>query len=335
MDDKNIKTNLIKSANAIVSNVAEIATETGKKGKDIASGALAHTVSGSKMLASEIKKGAKDISDKNKENRYNKRLQKFNPLFEDEYKSPSFHLPNIICIVDEAIRRDIDVCEGAIGWREMKQNEEVLYLYDEYIQQSGITFVPNATCNAIYYVDVFDRTRYINTDSIFQFSHDAKVAELENIARCLGAKKCTIHMVNQERQRDKRMSQSDTNVKVPYMGKNSVAVGEKSESASDYMTKFESKSEAVFKGLRKAEMPELKWFAHDPNIQNLINFRLTEGKKISSKELQLSGASSATLSRKTAVSIDAVAKDMGVKQSNSLETKSVKESSQTIYYYLQ
>lgn len=79
-------------------------------------------------------------------------MKKYNPLFPEEYNSDDFHVPNIICIVDDAVRRDIDVCQGAIGWRENKKDTEVLFLYDEFVEKSGLKFVPAPVCDEIYYI---------------------------------------------------------------------------------------------------------------------------------------------------------------------------------------
>lgn len=50
----------------------------------------------------------------------------------------------MIKIVDDAERRGIDVCEGAIGWLGKVANTEIMYLYDEAVEDSGLTFVPMA-----------------------------------------------------------------------------------------------------------------------------------------------------------------------------------------------
>ena len=127
-----------------VAKVVIAATNTGKKGLEFASNVLASTASGSKVVADNIAKSAKQMSEKAKENSEIKRLKKLNPLFPDEYWSEEFYIPNIICIVDDAVRRDVDGCQGAIGWRENKKGTEVLFLYDEFVEECGLKFVPAA-----------------------------------------------------------------------------------------------------------------------------------------------------------------------------------------------
>ena len=139
-------------------------------------------------VAENVQKGAVNLSEKSKQDSYERRMKKFNPLFPEKYHSEEFKLPNMVVIVDDAERRGIDVCEGAIGWLSNQNGMEVLHLYDEYIQQSGISFVPAPICDAVYYVDRFDRNRFIQTECIFSKAHEERMAELKNIAYMLGQK---------------------------------------------------------------------------------------------------------------------------------------------------
>lgn len=119
------------------------------------------TVQKSKKIGAKavvaVQKSAVDMSDKMKSANYQSRMKKYNPLFPEEYYSESFKLPNMIMIRDDAERRGIDVCVGAIGWRGTVANVEVLYLYDEFLEESGLTFVPMPQCDAVYYVDPMKR----------------------------------------------------------------------------------------------------------------------------------------------------------------------------------
>ena len=91
------------------------------------------------------------------------RIRHYNPLFREKFFSKEFTLPNVIQIVDDAVRRGVDVCEGAIGWTKKVGGVEILYIYDEFVKESGIKFVPFVKCDAVYCVDNFDRNKFINT----------------------------------------------------------------------------------------------------------------------------------------------------------------------------
>lgn len=51
------------------------------------------------------------------------------------------------------------------------------------------SFIPAATCDAVYYVDSFDRRRFIRLDYIFDHAHKERMAELKHIASSLGARR--------------------------------------------------------------------------------------------------------------------------------------------------
>ena len=275
-----------------------------KKGKQTK--VLNKVVAFGKKTTEEISKNVKVLSGKAKEKNYERRLKKYNPLFEEEYFSESFKLPNMVIIVDDAVRRGIDVCEGAIGWRQNNNGMEVLYLYDEAIELSGLNFIPAPSCDTAYYVDTFDRNRYIKLDCVFGKAHEEKLAELEHIAYKLGAKSCTIELVESSSQ-DESESKS-------MLGKGK-GIGNVSASISGNSVNKDQRSgrtTTYFEGNNAPSYPQLKWFANDNNILGLIEMRCSGNNSIKTKTLELSGASSATMSQTAAYGIDsAVAKVKG------------------------
>ena len=268
-----------------------------------------------KKAAEGIQKGAKDLSDQTQKTLHEQRMKYYNPLFKDKFFSEDYKIPNVIQIVDDAVRKDVDVCEGAIGWTKTTEGVEVLYLYDEFVRESKVNFVPFIKCDAIYCVDNFDRTKFINTESIFDRSMNEKMAELEHIAYSLGAKSCSIEMI--ESNSEEELSQKQASVKVPKVGA-SIESGLHKASKS-YQG---GKNISYFEGERTPVEPKLKWFAYDDNIKNLIEMRCAGDRTIKSKSLIFKGSSSATMSRKNAIAIDVISKAKG---SMSMEGKSIKE----------
>lgn len=329
---KNAESESKKKAKEIAGFVVNKAARTGKKGVELASSVVAHTASGSKALAANIAQGAKELSDKTKIDNYNKRVKKYNPLFLEEYRSADFFVPNLICIVDDAVRRDIDVCKGAVGWRENKRGTEVLFLYDEFVKDCGLTFVPSVNCDEVYYVDSHDRNRYIKLECIFRQAHEEKIAELEHIAYALGAKSCWIEI------EESKVNHDNKKKSVSVKSKTSAVKTDESatiEVSSDRYEKHAGRSETVFSGNDKVIRPTLKWFAHDGNIQNLIEYRCNGNNQIKSKTLELMGSSSITMSKTAAYTIDAVVSAIGIRQNYSLADKSIKESEEKIKYHLE
>lgn len=285
-----------------------------------------------KRMASNVQKSAKALSEKNKTDSYEKRLKKYNPLFLEKYNSAEFKLPNMIVVVDDAVRRNIDVCEGAIGWLSNDSGMEVLYLYDEFAPQSNINFIPNIACDAIYYVDNFDRSRFVRVDCIFSKAHEEKLAELEHIAYSLGAKSCAIEIIEIDKEIEslKKRMQNKTNISV-------VSAGEdiNNERYSQTSSQRSGKTLTYFEGNDSPKTPQLKWYAHDDNIKRLIEMRCSQNNSIKSKTLELEGSISATMSQKTACSIDASLKKIGNKGNVTMEKQAIKENTSKLIFEIE
>lgn len=307
-----------------------------KKGAEAVSGFLQKTSDLGKKTLSDVQASASDLSEKMKQDSYLRRLKKYNPLFPDVYQSADFNLPNMIMIRDDAERKGIDVCEGAIGWLGNESGMEVLYLYDEAVPTSGITFVPSADCDAVYYVDSFDRKRFIRIDRIFGKAHEERLAELKHVAYSLGAKSCTIEI-----------SESSVEVSVSKkkasFGGGGVLHGAKASSAESAeqnssvknSTQRSGKIYVQFEGHANPQRPTLKWFANDDNIKNLVEFRCNGENSVKIETLELSGSSSATMSQKTACSIDNAVGAMKLKGGSTMEAQAVRENHSTLYFSIE
>ena len=305
-----------------------------KKGKETLSKVLQKTSDVGKKAVSDIQQSAKDLSEKAKNDSYARRLKKYNPLFLEKYQSESFNIPNMIMIRDDAERRGIDVCEGAIGWIDNANGMEVMCLYDEAVKMSGIQFVPTVTCDAIYYVDSFDRNRFIRTDCIFSKAHEERLAELKNIAYSLGAKTCSIEISesNFEVRLSNKRANFNGNIK-----NTSISTNEKFEQSLSHENSSRRSGKIIveFEGSDTPKHPKLKWFEHDDNIKKLIEMRCKNTNAIKSETLELSGASSATMSQKTAYAIDSAISKMGVKGSSDMEKHAKSEHQSKLIFNIE
>ena len=269
----------------------------------------------SKKAAEGIQKGAKDLSDQTQKALYEQRMKFYNPLFENEFFDESFKLPNIIRIVDDAERRDVDVCKDAIGWTKKVKDVEVLYLYDEFVKDSKLTFVPFIKCDATYCVDSFERRKFINVETAFDRTMSEKMAELEHIAYSLGAKSCSIEIIEADFDEESSQTNISSNIKGLKGNYDNGLFKQK-------MSYQGGKNISYFDGERNPVAPNLKWFAYDDNIKNLINMRCSGDYTIKSKSLLFKGSSSVTMSTKSAIAIDAISK---IKGSFSMEKRAIKE----------
>ena len=295
--------------------------------------------------AQGIQKGAVVVSEKTKKSIQEHQLKKYNPLFPKEFKSKSFKIPNIIKIVDDAVRRDVEVCEGAIGWTAMENGTEVLFLYDEAINISGIEFIPNAACDQIYYVDHFDRNRFIQINCIFERAHSEKLAELEHIAYSLGAKSCLIEIVESDSEttiKEKEVNiKKETNASAKVKVEGTGEINMQKIQSKEFYSSRSGKTRTYFEGNNTPTRPTLKWFANDNNIKGLIDMRCSDNNSIISRTLTLSGSTSATMSQSIACTLDSLiskgisgkaTKTEMLKISTSMFTKAVKESNRTLIF---
>ena len=271
-----------------------------------------------KKAAAGVQKGAKLVSEQTKEIVHQYKVKKYKPLFPKEFKSKNFNIPNLVKIVDDAVRRDVDVCEGAIGWTDTVNGTEVLYMYDEFVPESGIEFVPFVGCDQLYYVDYFNRNRFIQVNSVFERAHSEKIAELEQIAYSLGAKSCLIELENAENDTEEYVVDNRREKKTEsQFVHNKVATEHSNASEQRVLVEKETvshnsrsgQSRIYFQGNDRLVRPELKWFANDDVIKGLIEMRLSQSNMIQSRKLILQGSTSATMSQKIACVIDQVILD--------------------------
>ncbi len=255
----------------------------------------------SKKTAEIVTNEAKKLQEKAKNDSYERKKKKLNPLFPEIFSDKKFNLPNVIKIVDDAERRAEEICDGAIGWLDTENGVEILYLYDEFVSDCGLEFIPNYSFGAVYCVDNFDRTKFINADTVFSKAQDEKLAELENVAYRLGAKKCSIEIAQSE----EKVSFIKKSLDV---GAGGVGVGLEGSLSYDGGNRRSGKTEVVFNGSDTPVHPELKWFKHDNNIINLIEMRCSDANSVKSRVLEISGSTFATMSQQTAVAIDCVLK---------------------------
>lgn len=304
-----------------------------KKSAEALSGLVQGTVDLGRKAAAEVKTGVTAMVEKSKADEHARRLRRFNPLFPEQYQNDSFNIPNIIVIVDDAVRKGIDVCEGAIGWLSKESGEEVLHLYDEAIQFSGIQFIPAPICNAVYYVDHFDRGRFIQADCIFSRTLKEKVDELQHVAESVGAKRCTIDIRESSKSSKTKQTSADLGADTDQAsGKATVDYEHTSKNSRNQYGHVE----AEFTGLRFPKRPTLKWFAHDDSINNLIETCCSGKRRVKKLSIELSGSTSATMSQSIACAIDGVInKNFSAKGNASMKSQAKNEYQSTLLFYIE
>ena len=290
---------------------------------------------GKKAIA-DVQASAAAFSEKAKQDSYMRRLKKYNPLFPDMYQSTEFIIPRMIVIRDDLDRRDVDVCQGAIGWLGKESGLEVLYLYDKDVSSTGIQFVPAPVCDSVYFADSFNPKRFIRTDCIFSKAHEERLAELKYVAHCLGARSCSIEIseATTEVEVSKKKASVGGGSKIHSIKASTAESAEQNISAKN-ATQRSGKVTAEFEGSDNPKKPKLKWFANDDNIKRLIDMRCKGNNLLKSETLFLSGTSSATMSQKTACAIDNAIGAMKMKGGSTMESQLIKETSCTLIYSIE
>lgn len=279
-----------------------------------------------KESANALLEKKQEISDVAKIKNFEARMKKYNPLFPDKYQDTDFHTPGMIRIVDSSVRKDVDVCEGSIGWLSTEKNVEVMHLYSEAVNSSNLQFLPMPIPNAVYYIHPYNDKIFIDVDSYFSTMLNARLVELENIAFSLGAKSYSVEMVE-------KISQSSSAVKSFDAKFQKNKTGFSQSNNDDVAIETKTVAKAVFGTGREPKTPQLCWFANDSNITNLINMRCSGEieNSITSYDFELNNSCSHSMSSSTAIKLDTALKGMGI--SSKFESESFKEhNSKTILH---
>lgn len=279
----------------------------------------------SKKAVDDVQKKAKEIAEDTKKSIQEQQLKKYTPVTLKELKSKKFATPGLIEIVEDNTKRNIITDTEAVGWIDTVKDVTVLHLYHAYVGKSGLTFFPSAKINVIYCEDNFDDKQYINSENIFDKATEEKLAELENIAYMLGAKSCSVEIVDlvAEKQTSSIFASAKLN---NFTGEASNSIG-----ASNQRMKS-GKTVTNFSGNNEPKRPELKWFANDNNILSLIEMRCSDRNSIKSRKLELKGSMSATMSIKLACTIDGM---LGLKGGASMEKQVAKEHNTKLVYIVE
>ncbi|MBR0303608.1 MAG: hypothetical protein IJQ80_07140 [Clostridia bacterium] len=294
-----------------------------------AGSAIGNTAS---KVSGGVKSATAGITEGIKSKKLEDKLKKLNPLFPEEYGSPDFHTPNLVAIVDDAVRRDEELCRGAIGWRSFVEGVEILYLYDEFAPQSGIEFIPELVCDTAYYVDPHNRSRFIRVDYLFRWAQQEKLAELAHIAYCLGADSYSVSLVDQ--------TSSELTEEEDYSasgGKGKVKLSASGERKRMRATGAKSKAlmSADYTEARDPVKPELSWFRNDKSIQGLIMQRCEQNVRMNNIDIVLSGTDYATMSQSMSAKVDAAVAKIGFKGKAELKASSKEEHSHSMVFHLE
>lgn len=293
----------------------------------VAKGAAGIAVAGVKAVVDVAQKGIEDLNE-----------FIYKPVFPDEYNSPDYKIPKMIVIKDEASRKGIDVCKGAIGWADKIGELEALCMYDDWAKTCGLSFMPTLTLDTAYYVHPFDSSKYVRVEDYITTMKKDMDAELADVAYCLGAKSYKIEHTEKKSRSFHVKGHSKNSGSAPLLvdgdpvqasldGKGKVSFGYAHESECHEFL------QQTFAGEAKASVPELRWYKDDSSVNQLIKTRCSEGMNVSKTyRCEITNTYSACVGMGLAKKLDGALAAIKIGQKDKLQSELKKDSKMEYVY---
>ncbi len=293
----------------------------------VAKGAAGIAVAGAKAVVDVAQKGIEDLNE-----------FIYKPVFPDEYNSPDYKITKMIVIKDEASRKGIDVCKGAIGWADKIGELEALCMYDDWAKTCGLSFMPTLTLDTAYYVHPFDSSKYVRVEDYITTMKKDMDAELADVAYCLGAKSYKIEHTEKKSRSFHVKGHSKNSGSAPLLvdgdpvqasldGKGKVSFGYAHESECHEFL------QQTFAGKAKASVPELRWYKDDSSVNQLIKTRCSEGMNVSKTyRCEITNTYSACVGMGLAKKLDGALAAIKIGQKDKLQSELKKDSKMEYVY---
>ena len=269
-------------------------------------------------------------------------INKYQPVFFDDYISNSFEFPALVRVVEKNNAMNIDACKGAIGNIETVKGLRILNLYkneldrinEKQIDGKLISFYPYFD-EDFFHVHPFNKYSFLNLNDYFNHTKQERINELEKIAICLGAKHIKIRYMEESK------SFTGSNLKANVdggkgKGKDAEkAASEASHSSSDTSHyDFRLEKEVTLKGSNNPVRPELIYFQSESDILNLIESRLDPTNPILNKTCILSYGTSHGINESEAAKIDAAIASFKLKANATVKNEVQQENRMKLEYQI-
>lgn len=320
-----------------MADIKDVTAEKLKQGADTASEVAAKAVKQGAELtavaAEKIKQGAEYVDDvvDNAQDAYIN--WRYRPIYTDALSlNYSAWLPEMINIKNRDDRTDVEGLDKAIGFDEQYDEKPIITVLSKYAKEMDIEFYP-ALSEDVFYVDPFDRRRYIQIDQYFHTLEQERIEELIGVAQDLGAK--YIEIAYSKENRTSSGSSVDANAKV----KGLPITGKASASAKDSTTSRSMlgvKKSMNLPGMDPKE-PKLKHFKNDIEINSIIDRRLHKENAIKGDyRCELSFNTSSGIKASNAANVEGALKKVGVnvKGKYKVTNEVMREDSQKLMVYL-
>lgn len=293
----------------------------------VAKGAAGMAVAGAKAVVYVAQKGIEDLNE-----------FIYKPVFPDEYNSPDYKIPKMIVVKDEASRKGIDVCKGAIGWADKIGELEALCMYDDWAKTCGLSFMPTLTLDTAYYVHPFDSSKYVRVEDYITTMKKDMNAELADVAYCLGAKSCKIERTEKKSRSFHVKGHNKNSGSAPLLVDGvpvQASLEDKEKASFEYTDESEwhESFQQTFAGEAKASAPEVRWYKDDSSINQLIKTRCSEGMNVSKTyRYEITNTYSSCVGMGLAKKLDGALAAMKIGQKGKLQSDLKKDSKMEYVY---
>lgn len=249
------------------------------------------------------------------------RFEKYRPVFIGSLDDGSLVYPEMVQLVDNDKRMEIDGFRDAIGYQRTIQKQNLLDIYKKDIDKFSLSFYPDQSLS-IYYVHPLDSKMYIDIREYFKFLKEARVAELEQIAQALGAKHFRVSIMEESNTTGIKKNKGDAKLGIL---KNKMGVKVDVEQAEKEYQFVGVAAESTFPGKAPTE-PVLKFWKNNIAINTLVKQRLSEDNPLTSKTYRLDYNTSTGIREKEAAKIDGALKALKFSGAGSISEEVKKEN---------
>lgn len=257
----------------------------------------------------------------------NKEKESLCPVFEDDIKKSDFSLSKLIRVAEMDKKHSESIaCKGSIGCEEKYNGFRVIRVYPDMVSAFGLSLYPD-TNSEVYYVNPVDSNSYISLDEYFNYIKIARISELQKIALDLGAKHFRVTY------KEHKKTYTMTNVKAKIggkLGRKGGSAEASHESSSSNFAKAEIAAEMTCIGHDPVE-PLLKYFAKDPQIQDLVSMRM-QNSGLMQHSYTLALDASSGLKEKDAAKIDAALAAMKIEGHTTVTSEAQSEARRVFEY---
>ncbi len=284
--------------------------------------------------AEAVKEGSAQLAKNLEEQKLANELEKLRPVFMDELFGDEPAYPNIVRIIDEDSKHlASEQCKGSVGHFEECDGVDVLYLYPPKLNGLAFSFEPD-NGEGLFYRDPYEQGNYISIDSYFDKIRDGQIHELQRVAQELGAKHFKITLSEKKKSVTALKAGGKAGIKPPKIfGKKNASVDVSVSNKSNEYTDLSIAADMNFAG-SEPKRPELKYYKHDENVNNLINMRMHDNGLVNYK-FDLECGKGSGIKHEDAVKIDAVIDAMKLSGNASFTSVFEEETRRVLRYEIE